>query len=88
MELSKTSLSLQSCGQGSRESSRGPGQIYVVTALIQYWTVLLEYIDLFGTHEQSGAQLPPPLSAALPVACNMKVAENSWLKEQQLLQTP
>ena len=34
--------------QGSRESLRGPGQIYVVTALIDHLTVLLEYIDIFG----------------------------------------
>ena len=51
--------------QGSRESSRGSGKIYVVTALIEYLTVLLKYIDLFGAHKQSGAQgkmpqLPPP----------------------------
>ena len=30
------------------------GKIYVVTALIEYLTVLLEYIDLFGAHKQSG----------------------------------
>ena len=35
-------------GQGSRENSRGPGQMYVVTALIEYLTVLLEYIVFWG----------------------------------------
>ena len=34
--------------QGRRESLRGPGKIYVVTALIEYLTFLLEYIDLLG----------------------------------------
>ena len=32
------------------------GKIYVVTALIENLTVLLEYIDLFGAHKQSEAQ--------------------------------
>ena len=52
--------------QGSRESSRGPVQIYVVTALIEYLTVLSEH--LFGAHKQWGpgqnAPVAPPLSAA------------------------
>ena len=55
--------------QGSRESSRGPGEIYVVTALIEYLTVLLEYIDLLGPVSRVGprAKCPscPPLWVAL-----------------------
>ena len=34
--------------QGHRESLRGSGKIYVVTALIEYLTVILQYIDLLG----------------------------------------
>ena len=43
----------------------GPGKIYVMTALIEYLTVLLEYIDFLGALKKSGGQgkmpqLPPP----------------------------
>ena len=68
--------------QGSRESSKGPGQIYVVTALIKYLSVLLEYIDLFGAHKQSGAQgkmprLPPPLGG--PVAWYLSISTSTMV---------
>ena len=47
---------------GQPREFEGPRAKYVVTALIEYLTVLLEYIDLL---KQSGAQgkmpqLPPP----------------------------
>ena len=51
------------------------GKIYVVTALIWYLTVLLEYID-FGAISRVGprAKCPscPPLSAALGL-CNLVI---------------
>ena len=48
-----------------------PGKIYVMTALIEYLTVLLEYIDFLVALKKSGAQgkmpqLPPPPPPAPP----------------------
>ena len=45
---SNLSLVCTVVSQGSRESLRAQGKIYVVTALIEYLTVLLEYIDFWG----------------------------------------
>ena len=49
---------MQAQTQGSRENFRGSGKIYVVTALIEYLTVLLEYIDFFGAEWGPGQNAP------------------------------
>ena len=47
--------------QGRQKSLRGPGQIaYVVTALIECLTVLLEYIDLLGSISSVGPRVKCP----------------------------
>ena len=55
---------------GQPRELEGPGQIYVVTASIEYLTVLLEYINLLGAISRVGprAKCPScsPLSVALP----------------------
>ena len=42
------------------------GKIYVMTALIEYLIVLLEYIDFLGALKQSGAQGKMPYAVAHP----------------------
>ena len=57
--------------QGRRESLRDPGQnVCSYTALMEYLTVLLKYIDLLGPISIVGPRAkcpscPPPLLAAL-----------------------
>jgi len=46
--------------QGRQKSLRGPGLIYVVTALIECLTVLLGYIDLLGSISSVGPRAKCP----------------------------
>ena len=62
-----TPLPLGRIYSGQQRELEGPRAKYlhVETALIEYLTVLLEFIDLYGAHKQSEAQdkmpqLPPP----------------------------